>query len=108
MEPEAVTEFVARLTPKQWLFGNKGGKKDFVENFGCIYRSEIIQMGMFIERCNLYGSLSQEVRARSRAQGFSHTYVESAKATAAKKSSNKYTKRQEIIQSKDMLYKMGL
>lgn len=108
MEPEAVTEFVARLTPKQWLFGNKGGKKDFVENFGCVYRSEIIQMGMFNERCNLYGSLSQEIRARSRAQGFSHTYVESAKATAAKKSSNKYTKRQEIIMSKDMLYKMGL
>jgi len=108
MHPEAVEEFVKHSAPKQWLYGNKGGKKDFVENFSCIYRSEIIQMGMFSERCTLYGSLSQEVRARSRAQGFTHTYIESAKADATKKSSNKYTKRQEIIESKDMLYKMGL
>jgi glycosyltransferase involved in cell wall biosynthesis len=84
MQPEAVSEFVANLAPKQWLYGNKGGKKDFVENFSCIYRSEIIQMGMFSERCTLYGSLSQEVRARSRAQGFTHTYIESAKSDAAK------------------------
>lgn len=108
MQPEAVAEFVAHAAPKQWLYGNKGGKKDFVENFSCAYRSEIIQMGMFSERCTLYGSLSQEVRARSRAQGFTHSYIETAKADAAKKSSNKYTKRQEIIESKDMLYKMGL
>lgn len=108
MDLNAITEFVKNLVPKQWLFGNKGGKKDFVENFSCIYRSEIVQMGMFNERCNLYGSLSQEVRARSRAQGFTHTYIETAKATAAKKSSNKYTKRLEIIESKDMLYKVSL
>jgi len=108
MHAEAVAEFIAHAAPKQWLYGNKGGKKDFVENFGCAYRAEIIRMGMFSERCTLYGSLSQEVRARSRAQGFTHTYIETAKAHAAKKSSNKYTKRQEIIESKDMLYKMGL
>jgi len=108
MHPEAVAEFVSHLAPKLWLYGNKGGKKDFVENFGCVYRAEIIRMGIFSERCTLYGSLSQEVRARSRAQGFTHTYIETAKAEAAKKSSNKYSKRAEIIESKDMLYKMGL
>lgn len=108
MEPEAVAEFVKNLTPRTWLYGNKGGKKEFVENFSCIYRADIVQMGMFNERCNLYGALSQEVRARSRAQGIGHVYIETAKATATKKSSNKYTKRSEIIESKDMLYKVGL
>lgn len=109
MDKDAVSEFVNNLVPRQWLFGNKGGgKKDFVENFSCIYRDDIIRAGMFSERCDKYGSMSQESRARTRAQGIVHTYVESAKATPTGKSSNKYTKRSDIIDSKDMLWAMGL
>lgn len=107
MDSDAVSEFVANLTPRIWLYGNKGGKKDFVENFSCIYRDDIIRAGMFNERCNKYGAMSQEVRARTRSQGITHQYCESAKATAGK-SSNKYNKKAEIIASKDMLWRLGL
>lgn len=109
MDKDAVSEFVSNLVPRQWLFGNKGGgKKDFVENFSCIYRDDIIRAGMFCERVNLYGGQSQECRARTRAQGITHTYIESAKATPTGKSSNKHSKRAEIIDSKDLLFRMGL
>lgn len=108
MDKDAISEFVKNLVPRQWLFGNKGGKKDFVENFSCVYRSDIIQAGMFSERCNKYGAMSQESRARTRSQGIVHTYIESAKATPTGKSSNKYLKRTDIIDSKDMLWAMGL
>lgn len=107
MESDAVSEFVKNLTPRTWLYGNKGGKKDFVENFSCIYRDDIVRAGMFNERCNKYGAMSQEVRARTRSQGITHQYCETANATAGK-SSNKYNKKAEIIASKDMLWRLGL
>lgn len=108
MDANAVGEFMKYIAPRKWLYGNKGVKKEFVENFSCIYRNDIVRLGMFNERINLYGGQSQEVRARSRAQGITHEYIETAKATPAKKSSNKYTKRHEIIQMKDILYQLGL
>lgn len=108
MEKEAVAEFVKNLVPRKWLYGDKGVKKEFVENFSCIYRDDIVRLGMFNERVNLYGGQSQEVRARSRAQGITHEYIGTAKAKPAKKSSNKYNKRNEIIAMKDLLYMVGL
>ena len=109
MDAAAVQEFVNNLKPRTWVFGDKGGgKKDFVENFGAIYRDDIIRAGMFCERVNQYGGQSQEIRARTRSQGISHVYIESAKAKPAGKSSNKYRRRAEIIRMKDLLWTMGL
>lgn len=108
MEPEAVAEFVAKIKPKHWLYGNKGGKKEFVENFSAVYRDEVIVAGLFNERINLYGGQSQEIRSRIRKQGFQVEYVDKAKATPSGKSSNKNRKKAEIIKMKNRLFKMGL
>lgn len=108
MHPTAVEEFVNNMKPRTWLYGNKGGKKEFVENFSAVYRSDIINAGLFSERMIWYGGLSQETRGRIRNQGMKTEYLDSAKATPTGKSSNKNTKRQEIIRSKNRLWKMGL
>jgi glycosyltransferase involved in cell wall biosynthesis len=109
MEPNAISELVNQLVPRTWVYGNKGpGKKDFVENFSAIYKDDIVRAGMFNERMNKYGGITQEVRSRTRMQGIRHVYVESAKATPMGKSSNKNTKKMEIIEMKNKLWKMGL
>ena len=108
MEPTAIEEFLNHLAPKTWLYGNKGGKKSFVENFSCIYRDDIIRFGLFNERMTMYGGMSQELRSRAKYQGIRMEYVESAKATPTGKSSNKNRKKQEIIKMKNRLFQMGL
>lgn len=108
MAEDAVSQFVAKMKPKHWLYGNKGGKKEFVENFSCVYRQDVINAGLFNERINLYGGQSQEVRSRIRKQGFQIEFVEAAKATPTGKSSNKNTKKSDIIKMKNRLHKMGL
>lgn len=108
MEPDAIEEFVRHIKPKYWLYGNKGAKKEFVENFSCVYREDVIHAGMFCERMDAYGGMSQEIRSRIRAQGIQIEYVESAKANPRGKSSNRNRKRQEIIKMKNRLFKMGL
>lgn len=108
MAPDAVEEFIKHIVPKHWLYGNKGVKKEFVENFSCVGRQDVIDAGMFNERIYLYGGMSQELRARIRHQGFTTDFIESAKAVAAGKSSNKHNKRADIIKMKNRLYKMEL
>ncbi len=107
-EPDAVEQFVFRMKPKHWIYGNKGGKKEFVENFSAVYRQDVINAGLFNERINLYGGQSQEIRSRIRQQGFQIEYVENAKAIPTGKSSNRNRKRSDIIKMKNRLYKMGL
>lgn len=107
-EPNAIEEFLKEIRPHAWLYGNKGAKKDFVENFSMIYRDDFFTLGMFNERCQRYGALSQETRARARRQGFDLKYVESARANPASKSSNRWQKKIEIMESKNMLWKMGM
>lgn len=108
MEPNAVEEFLTHLKPKHWLYGSKGVKKDFVENFSCIYRDEIVTMGMFNERITQYGGMSQECRSRARRQGIVTEYVESARAVASGKSMNRKYRKYEMLASKNLLWKVGL
>lgn len=109
MEKDAVSQFVKNLVPKTWLFGNKGAnKQNFVENFSCVSRTDIIEAGMFNERITAYGGMSQEIRSRTRQQGFRHVYVPEAKALAMGKSSNKNRKKMEILAMKNLLWKVGL
>lgn len=107
-EPNMVEEFVKNLKPKKWLFGNKNGKRNFVENVSCIYRQEFIDMGMSNQLINGYGGMSQELRERSKRQGIKHIYIENAKATAQYSSHNKTKRRQEIRQMKEILWNLGL
>lgn len=107
MEPDAIERFVEAMTPEKiWLYGNKGVKKEFVENFSCIKRQHIIDMGLFSERITMYGGMSQECRTRFKRQGGKTEFVENAKATPIGKSSNRNRKRSEIIKMKNRLFKM--
>lgn len=108
MDHNAIEELLKYLKPRFWLYGNKDGKKDFVENFSCVYRQDVINAGMFCERIDAYGGMSQELRHRIRNQGIKTEFVASAKATPNGKSNNRYRKRQEIIHMKTRLWKMGL
>lgn len=106
MEPNAIEEFVKHLKKRYWLYGSKGAKKEFVENFSCAYRDEVIKAGMFCERITAYGGMSQETRTRIREQGMITEYIESAKAQAVGKSSNRNRQRGNIIKMKNRLAKM--
>lgn len=108
MAPNAVENFMKQARPRVWLYGNKGAKKEFVENFSFISRPDVIQMGMFNERIDAYGGMSQECRSRARKQGIETIFVESAKATPSRKSANRSRKRNEIILMKNLLWKIGL
>lgn len=108
MQPDCIEEFVKYAKPKYWLYGNKGARKEFVENLSSIYRQDIINAGMFNERINLYGGQSQELRVRVRRQGYKTEFIESAKGEQRGKSSNRNRKRQEIIKMKTKLWKMNL
>ena len=108
MDRDCVTHLVKNLAMRKWVYGNKGGKKDFVENLSAIYKIDIVRAGMFCERIDSYGGMSQEVRVRTRMQGITHEYVEEAKATPSGKSSNRNQKRADIIKMKNKLFKMGL
>lgn len=107
IEKEIKKDFRPTAT-KFWLFGNKGDmKQTFVENFSFIKRQDFINAGMFCERCNLYGSLSQETRTRFYRQGFSLVFIPEAEAREITSSSSK-SKKDEVYKSKLMLYKMGM
>lgn len=107
MEPNAVSTFVENLQLKVWLYGDKGAKKEFVENFSCAYRQDVINAGMFMERVNEYGGQSQEIRDRVRTQGFTTKYIETAKAVPLGKSSNRNAKKDQIIRMKNLLWRIG-
>lgn len=107
MEADCVSEFVENLEPGKWLYGNKGFRKEFVENLSCIHRQEIINAGMFLERIDRYGGMSQEIRDRVRSQGIQTKYIDSAKATPMGKSSNRGAKKADIIKVKNMLWRIG-
>lgn len=107
-KPNLISEFVKNLYPKKWLFGNKNNKRNFVENVSCIYRQEFIDMGMSNQLINKYGGMSQELRERSKRQGFKHVFIETAVATAQYSSHNYNSKKDEIKEMKDILWKMGM
>lgn len=108
MSEDCIEQFMEQLKPNTWLYGNKGAKKDFIENLSCIYRDDFVKFGMFNERINLYGGLSQETRSRARKQGMNIEFVEKAVAEPMGKSSNRRLRKYEILQMKNLLWKIGL
>lgn len=107
MDSDCVEQFLNNLKPNSWLYGNKGAKKDFVENLSCIYRNDFIRFGMFNEEITMYGGLSQETRWRARQQGIQIEFIEDAKATPKGKSSNKRLRKYEIMEMKNLCFKIG-
>jgi glycosyltransferase involved in cell wall biosynthesis len=110
---DAISQFMVEMSKhekkKVWLFGEKGSKKQsFVENFSFIRRDYFIRAGMMSERIEQYGGMSQELRARFQWQGFEPVYTELACAKQMVGSKKTDKRRQDIIKSKMILWKMGL
>jgi len=106
-----VKEFIKQLNNRDYIFlwGDKGsGKRNFVENFSFCKRDSFIKAGMWNERIDHYGGMSQEIRARLRAQGWKFKFCEGAKAVEKMSSRGDWRTKAEIIKAKNILYKMGL
>lgn len=118
-QPGAISEFVNRMNDhrpedKVWLFGAKvskgikSHKQSFVENWSCIRRQQIIDAGMFNERVNQYGGMSQELRSRFLAQKFELLYCDTVLADEiAKSNSRGLDRRKESIHMKALMAKLN-
>lgn len=107
MESDAIKQFALSVKQHCWIWGIKDDfMKAFVENFSAVRREDIIQAGMFNERINVYGGMSQEVRTRFTKQGFVFEINMNAKAKSIRRSPDKEKKRREIIDAKLLLYKL--
>lgn len=102
-----VNELEAKKDHKVWVFGSKGFEKThFVENFSAIRRSALIKAGMFNERVNGYGGMSQELRERFLAQGFDLRLCDRAKSSEMTKATKDVKRRSQLIRMKDLLVKL--
>ena len=108
MEKDAVKELTNYVGNKTWVWGSKDGVvKGFVENFSAVHRKDLIVGGMFNERIQKYGGMTQEVRTRfEKEQGFSFILAEKAKANQIGRSKSKKSRRKDIIESKYTLFRM--
>ncbi len=108
IQPDVLGIFSRRKSPKLWFWGEKDGvAKSFVENFSYVNRKELITQGMFCERIQSYGGMTQDIRSRFREElGFTFGFVADAKATGIKRAKSKKSRRENIIQAKWLLSKM--
>ena len=112
-EENALEEYVKILSEKLnkiWLYGNKGNdKRSFVENWSAIKRQDLIDAGMFPQWLTIYGGMTQELRNRYKKQGFDLIYCAEAKCKEIKRANKKDAKkRRQIIDAKDILFRLGL
>ncbi len=103
-----INDMVKDLKHKYWLFGNKNGKQTFVENVSCIYKDDFVNAGMFNTTVKTYGFQTQEIRNRFKNQGFKFEYIPNAEVDILINTKNRYTKKDEIIYSKNALDRLGL
>lgn len=107
-EKDAIAKFMNKITNKVWLYGDKGpAKKSFVENFSAVLRQDFINGGMFNERIEQYGGMSQEIRERYGRQGFIFDFVD-VKAEVLSGSKSRYSRLEDIKESKFLLSKLNL
>jgi len=100
---------IAKANQGTWYHGAKiaSGKKSnkitFVENFSWIHKKDFVRGGMFCERMNIYGGLSQITREQYNGKvGFA--YNDKASITQMMKSGGKSNK--EIWKAKDIINKL--
>lgn len=108
MEEKAVSSFVAHKKDNVWIWGMKDGAiKGFVENFSFVPRKILIRGGMFNERMDKYGGMTQEIKERyEKLQGVNFVFLEEAKANEVSSSHSKSSKLEDIIEAKFLLYKL--
>lgn len=108
MKPDAVKYFATYYRPKTWLWGTKdGAMKGFVENFSSVGREDLVTYGMFLERMQWYGGMTQSLRERFEDRlGFGFVYLQEAQAESIKRATSKSKRRDDIIDAKFLTYKM--
>lgn len=108
MKPNVVSIFAGMWQPKTWLWGSKDGVvKGFVENFSCVGRADLIKLGMFNERMQWYGGMTQEIRERfEKRNGIDFVFLQEAEANAIRRSKSKNSRREDIIDAKFLVYKL--
>jgi glycosyltransferase involved in cell wall biosynthesis len=108
MLPNAVSLFVSFYRPQAWLWGSKDGViKGFVENFSCIGRDDFVRHGMFNERMQWYGGMTQELRSRFEGKNnFEFIFLQEAQAVSVKRATSKNKRREDIINAKFLVYKL--
>ena len=109
MEKNAVEAFVETQTvPKVWQWGIKDNfEKGFVENFSCVNRSDLIQFGMFNERIDRYGGMTQEIRTRFEGvNNFLFEVNKKALANSIRRATSKSRRREDIIKAKFTISKL--
>lgn len=107
MDSKAIEEFMKYAKAHTFFWGIKDASaKAFVENFSLIRRADLIRAGMFCERVNVYGGMSEEVRKRFTEQGFGFELIETANAKTITKSTGSDKKKQDTIEAKLLIYKM--
>jgi glycosyltransferase involved in cell wall biosynthesis len=108
MRQGALQEFVNRWQKKSWNWGIKDDyKKGFVENFSCISRHDLVRFGMFNERINIYGGMTQELRTRfEQEHRFTMEILLQANADTISRAKSKNSKRDSIRRAKHIIYKI--
>jgi glycosyltransferase involved in cell wall biosynthesis len=109
MHNKAIENFVKYLgtdQEKKWLWGSKGVHKQFVENFSATHRTTIINGGMFNERIEQYGGMTQDINTRFRNLGVNFEYCPDALCEPIVKTHSKSKNRESIIKSKILMYKL--
>jgi len=112
-ENDTIEQMIKQLDDRDkiFIYGTKRphglGRTNFVENFALTKRQQLIDAGMFNERIDCYGGMSQEIRTRLNRQGWEFKRCENAFADQKMKSSNRGRK-DDIIRAKNILYKMGM
>ena len=107
---DSVAQFMSNVLKnkeKIFYFGNKGsGKRNFVENFSAIRRRLFLFTGMFNERIDKYGGMTQEIFYRLKKQGFNFKYLQFAQAKEIRASRSSKEKKDDIWKMKYKLWKM--
>lgn len=107
-----IEQVAASIVAGSWCFGQKvvkgkkSGKDGFVENFSWILRKDFMRSGMFCERMDHYGGMSQETRYRYNQQGYGFNYFPEIYADQIKTSRSRSKRRQDIWKAKLILQKL--
>lgn len=83
-------------------------KTGFLEGICMFRRKDFFDAGMFNERINEYGGMSQEIRVRLNRNGFEFLRVPSAIVCQTKSSRGRVAKQKQIRHMKDQLINMGM
>ena len=107
---EGALEEISKVDYGEWHFGAKlikgklSDKRTFVENFSWINRSDFINGGMFCERMNHYGGLSEITRKQYQTK-VRFVYNSKAIASEIRKSGSKHRK-SDIWKAKEIVNKL--